>query len=171
MNIVLDRPRNTGSSKRGRPPKAIANPFFSYIGCTTRYGRYPEFALDIVEGVARLDWHDRPTGSGGKSMPLSVRNIATILVGLERVTAGSVGETLRIAERHARRYVKAVELIIPYMMKARPQSLVHEMSDTYEAGSHDWEDIDELTKPSHVELAKLHHDLRTFGSNELQPHV
>ena len=98
-------------------------------------------------------------------MPLSVRNIATILVGLERVTAGSVGETLRIAERHARRYVKAVELIIPYMMKARPQSLVHEMSDTYEAGSHAWEDIDELTKPSHVELAKLHHDLRTFGSD------
>ena len=165
MTIVLDRPRDTGSGKRGRPPKSIANPFFSYIGSTTRYGRYPEFASDIVNGVARLDWHDRPTGSGGKSMPLSVRNIATILVGLERVTAGSVGETLRIAERHARRYVKAVELIIPYMMKARPQSLVHEMSDTYEAGSHDWEDIDELTKPSHVELAKLHHDLRTFGSD------
>lgn len=171
MTIVLDRPRDTGSGKRGRPPKSIANPFFSYIGSTTRYGRYPEFASDIVNGVARLDWHDRPTGSGGKSMPLSVRNIATILVGLERVTAGSVGETLWIAERHAQRYVKAIELIIPFMMKSRPKSLVHEMNDTLEVGGHEWEDIDELTKPSPVELAKLHHDLRTFGSNELPPHV
>lgn len=164
MTIVLDRSRSSGSSKRGRPPRSIANPFFSYIGSTTRYGRYPEFALDIVEGVARLDWHDRPCGSGGKSMPLSVRNITIILVGLERVTAESVGEILRIAERHAQRYVKAIELIIPYMMKSRPKSLVHEMNDTYEVGSHEWEDIDELTKPSPVELAKLHHDLRTFGS-------
>lgn len=171
MTIVLDRPRDTGSGKRGRPPKSIANPFFSYIGSTTRYGRYPEFASDIVNGVARLDWHDRPTGSGGKSMPLSVRNIATILVGLERVTAGSVGETLWIAERHAQRYVKAIELIIPFMLKSRPKSLVHEMNDTLEVGGHEWEDIDELTKPSPVELAKLHHDLRTFGSNELPPHV
>ena len=97
-------------------------------------------------------------------MPLSVRNISAILVGLERVTAELVGEILRIAERHAQRYVKAIELIIPYMMKSRPKSLVHEMNDTYEVGSHEWEDIDELTKPSPVELAKLHHDLRTFGS-------
>ena len=171
MTIVLDRPRDTGSGKRGRPPKSIANPFFSYIGSTTRYGRYPEFASDIVNGVARLDWHDRPTGSGGKSMPLSVRNIATILVGLERVTAGSVWETLWIPERHAQRYVKAIELIIPFMLKSRPKSLVHEMNDTLEVGGHEWEDIDELTKPSPVELAKLHHDLRTFGSNELPPHV
>lgn len=104
-------------------------------------------------------------------MPLSVRNIATILVGLERVTAGSVGETLWIAERHAQRYVKAIELIIPFMMKSRPKSLVHEMNDTLEVGGHEWEDIDELTKPSPVELAKLHHDLRTFGSTELPPHV
>lgn len=164
MTVVLDRPRSITPSNRGRPPKSIANPFFSYIGSTTLYGRYPEFALDVVEGVARLDWHDRPTGSGGKSMPLSVRNIAVVLVGLERVTAESVGEILRIAERHAQRYVKAIELIIPYMMKSRPKSLVHEMNDTYEVGSHEWEDIDELTKPSPIELAKLHHDLRAFGS-------
>lgn len=96
-------------------------------------------------------------------MPLSVRNIAVILEVLERVTTKSVGEVLRIAERHARRYVKAVKLIIPYMMKARPKALVHEMSDTPEVGSHEWEDMTELTKPGPVELAKLHHDLRTFG--------
>lgn len=165
MAVVSDLPCSTASRNRGRPPKSIANPFFSYIGSTTRYGRYPVFALDIVEGVARLDWHDRPSGSGGKSMPLSVRNIATLLVGLEKVTAESVGDVLQIAERHARRYVKAVELIIPYMMSARPKSLIHEMADTYEAGNHDWEDIDELTQPSASVLAKLHHDLRTFGAN------
>ena len=164
MTVVLDRPRCIARSNRGRPPKSIANPFFSHIGSTTQYGRYPTFALDIVEGVARLDWHDRPTGSGGKSTPLSVRNIVTILEGLDRVSAESVGKVLRIAERHARRYVKAIELIIPYMMKARPKSLVHEMNDTHEVGSHDWEDIDELTKPTPSELAKLHHDLRTFAS-------
>ncbi|MEB0044114.1 MULTISPECIES: hypothetical protein [unclassified Pseudomonas] len=91
MSNVLDLSPITASNKRGRPPKSFANPLFSYVGSTTRYGRYPAFALDILEGVARLDWHDRPIGTGGKSTPLSVRNIAIILECLERVTVESVG--------------------------------------------------------------------------------
>ncbi|WP_247255431.1 hypothetical protein [Pseudomonas moorei] len=150
-------------SNRGRPPKSIANPFYLLIGPTTNYGRYPIFAMDIIEGIARLDWHDRRTSTGGKSMPLSVRNLAAILDHLEKVTSESVCQTLRIAERHAQRYVKAIELIIPHMMKARPKSLILNMEEIHEPGYHDWEDVDELTQPSTDELAKLHHDLRTLG--------
>lgn len=151
------------TSNRGRPPKSIANPFYLFIGPTTSHGRYPVFAMDIIEGIARLDWHDRRSGIGGKSMPLSVRNLAVILEHFENVTSESVCQTLRIAERHAQRYVKAIELIIPQMMKARPKSLILNMKEIHDPGNHDWEDVDELNQPSADELAKLHHDLRTLG--------
>ncbi|UVJ42430.1 hypothetical protein NVV94_17555 [Pseudomonas sp. LS1212] len=153
------------TSNRGRPPKSIANPFYLFIGATTNYGRYPLFAMDIIVGIARLDWHDRRIGTGGKSMPLSVRNLVVILEMLEKVTSESVCQTLRLAERHAQRYVKAIELIIPHMMRARPKSLILDMEEIHEPGNHDhdWEDIDELIQPDPDELAKLHHDLRTLG--------
>ncbi|VEF12148.1 Uncharacterised protein [Pseudomonas fluorescens] len=158
-------------SNRGRPPKSIANPFHVFIGPPTSYGRYPLFAMDIIEGIARLDWYDRRTGTGGKSMPLSVRNLVVILEMLEKVTSESVSQTLRLSERHAQRYVKAIELIIPHMMKARPKSLILNMEEIHEPGNRDWENVDELTQPSTDELAKLHHDLRTLGAIELPPHV
>ena len=59
----------------GRKPKSIVNPFYGFIGCTTHRGRYPVFAMDIIEGIARFDWHDRDLDVGGKSMPLSVRSL------------------------------------------------------------------------------------------------
>lgn len=62
----------TAKRGRGRPTKIITNLFHGYIGPTTYYGQYPHFAMDILEGIARLDWHDRPIGSGGSSKPLSV---------------------------------------------------------------------------------------------------
>ena len=158
-------------NNRGRPPKSIANPFYLLIGPTTIFGRYPLFAMDILEGIARLDWHDRGTSTGGKSMPLSARNLVFILEHLEKVTSESVCQALRIGERHAQRYVKAIELIIPHMMKARPKSLTLNMEEIHEPGNHNWIDVDELTQPSADELAKLHHDLRTLGAIELPPHV
>lgn len=116
------------NTNRGRPAKSICNPFFSVIGHGTTYERYPPFAMDIIEGIARLDWHDRPVGVGGKSMPLSVRNLAVILESLPIVSAATVGEFLRVEVRHSQRYVKAISLILPYMLKARPQMLVEEMA-------------------------------------------
>ena len=84
----------TKTTNRGRPSKSIHNPFFSFIGYGTSYERYPQFAMDIVEGIARLDWHDRAIGSSGKSMPLSVRNLMVTLESLPAVSTAAVGELL-----------------------------------------------------------------------------
>lgn len=150
-------------SNRGPKPKMIENPFYGFIGCTTYWGRYPVFALDIIEGIARLDWHNRAIGTGGKSTPLSVRNIAVILESLPAVTNEAVEDLLQLGERHARRYVKAIELIVPWMMKSRPQSLLNEMEGIEpEPKACEWEDWDEACTPSAEELAKLHYDLRTL---------
>lgn len=63
----------------------------------------------------------------------------------------------------ARRYVKAAELAIPRMMKCRPDSLRYEMDGIEPPRKPcQWEDLDKLITPSPEELAKRHHDLRTF---------
>lgn len=150
IQIKPKPPNEITPSNRGRPPKTIANPFYVFIGPTTSYGRYPLFAMDIIEGIARLDWYDRRTGTGGKSMPLSVRNLVIILEMLEKVTSESVSQTLRLAERHAQRYVKAIELIIPHMMRTRPKSLILDMEEIHEPGNQGREDIVELFQPTPV---------------------
>ncbi|MGG7647936.1 helix-turn-helix domain-containing protein [Pseudomonas sp. ES4] len=150
-------------SASGRKPKAVENPFYMYIGCMTDWGRYPDFALDIIEGVARLDWHGRAIGVGGKSMPLSVRSLTVILESLPVVTTETVMDLLSLEERHASRYVKAMELIIPRMMDCRPKTLRNEMEGIEpEPKPCEWEDLDVLSVPSAEELAKLHYDLRTL---------
>jgi len=150
-------------SNRGAKPKVIENPFYGFIGCTTYWERYPAFAMDIIEGIARLDWHDRPTGIGGKSMPLSVRNLVVILESVPAITNEAVEDLLQLGERHARRYFKAIELIVPWMMKSRPQSLVNEMDGIEpEPKACEWDDCGDACAPSVEELAKLHHDLRTL---------
>ncbi|WP_149087298.1 helix-turn-helix domain-containing protein [Pseudomonas prosekii] len=150
-------------SASGRKPKVVENPFYMYIGCTTDWGRYPVFALDIIEGVARLDWHGRAIGVGGKSMPLSVRSLTVILESLPVVTTETVMDLLPLEARHASRYVKAMELIIPRMMESRPKTLRNEMEGIEpEPAPCEWEDLDVLSVPSAEELAKLHYDLRTL---------
>lgn len=167
--LIENAPASKTASQRnpksasGRKPKVIENPFYMYIGCTTDWGRYPVFALDIIEGVARLDWHGRAIGVGGKSMPLSVHNLTVILESLPVVTTEAVMDLLRLEARHASRYVKAMELITPQMMECRPKTLRHEMEGIeVEPKPCEWEDLDVLSVPSAEELAKLHYDLRTL---------
>ncbi len=96
-------------------------------------------------------------------MPLSVRNIVVILEHLPIVTNETVEDLLQLGERHSRRYVKAIELIIPRMMECRPRSLLNEMEGIEpEQNACEWEDGNELGTPSPEELAKLYHDLRTL---------
>jgi len=155
--------RRVVKSNRGPKPRVVENPFYGFIGCTTGRGRYPVFALDAIEGIARLDWHSRGINVDGKCMPLSVRNMTVILESLPIITNEAVEDLLQLGERHARRYFKAIELIIPWMMKSRPQSLINEMDGIEpEPKLCDWEDLDEACTPSAEELAKLHHDLRTL---------
>lgn len=155
----------TAKRGRGRPTKIITNLFHGFIGPTTDYGQYPTFAMDILAGIARLDWHDRPIGSGGSSKPLSVKRLVGILAELEVVSAASVMDQYRLGLRQSQRYVKAIELAMPYLLKSRPDDLSHEMrygflKDTTRAN--DWED--QLEPPSPEALAKLHYDLRTLGA-------
>lgn len=152
-------------SNRGRPQKVIRNPFVGYIGPTSGYGRYPYFAMDIVEGIARLDWHCHKAHDASK--PLSVRRLMEILEGIENVTTTVVGELLGVADRQAQRYVKAIELALPWLMRARPQRLVDAMEGKLPPGIHDWEDME--LAPCPLELAKLHEDIGY--ESELTTHV
>ena len=147
-----------------RPPKVVANPFAGYLMSLDDFGRsYPLFAMDIIEGIARLDWHDRPIGVGGISKPLSVKRIINILEWLPEITNDAVEDFLGLQKRHARRYVKAAELAIPRMMRCRPESLRCEMDGVDpDPGPCVWVDLDDVSKPSSAELAQLHHDLRTL---------
>ncbi|MDO1497831.1 helix-turn-helix domain-containing protein [Pseudomonas putida] len=168
-NFEKEQPSKQKST-RGPKPNTITNPFFGFIGWDTRWGRYPGFAMDIIEGIARLDWHNRPIGVGGKSMPLSVRSLVRVLEILPAIHNEAIEETLQLKPRHARRYFKAIKLIILRMMNSRPRSLIHEMDGTCLDGiatpkvsTHDWEDCDDANPPDPEILAKLHYDLRTLA--------
>lgn len=155
----------TAKRGRGRPTKNINNLFHGFIGSHTFWGQYPKFAMDILEGIARLDWHDRPIGKGGSSKPLSVKRLVAILAELEVVSAATVMTQYRLGLRQAQRYVKAIELAMPYLLKSRPDDLSHEMRYGFLKESpraSQWED--QLEPPSPEDLAKLHHDLRTLGT-------
>jgi hypothetical protein len=144
--------------------------FYTYLGPTTPYGRYPCFAQDIVEGIAWLDWHARPIDKGGKSMPLSVRKCFVILEVLDEVTTTGVQELFNYSQSQAQRYTKAIELAIPFMMQARPPRLIADMNGDFLPRANSW--TDEMVTPAPDVLAQLHYDLRTFGrSDELNPHL
>lgn len=154
----------TAKRVRGRPAKIIVNPFEGFIGPTTDYGQYPYFASDIIEGIARLDWHDRPIGKGGSSKPLSVKCLFGILAQLPKISAVSVEGFLGIGTRQAQRYVKAIELAMPFLMRSRPRCLASEMDHgvILTMRRDDW--TDKLPAPDSVTLAKLHYDLRDLGA-------
>lgn len=159
----------TGAGKRGRPPKKFVNPFYRFLGPQSDYGRYPAFAIDALESVARMDWYGERKASAGKYMPLSKRKIVEVLECVGMVTTWSVQDCLRLGERHTQRYVKAVEMVIPLMMAARPQTLIDEMDGVepvWGQGVHSWSDVDDLPKPTAEELARLHYDLRTLSEDE-----
>lgn len=157
------------TTRRGRPAKRIANHFCGLIGPTTTYGRYPFFVQDIIEGIARINWHDRSTDKGGSSKPLSVRSLMVIMETVEEVTADSVAAIIGTKTRQAQRYVKAIELAMPFLMKSRPKRLVFEMDlpedefvnaayrqklrETYP------EPLDDVPPTTFEELAQLRRDL------------
>tara|TARA_R110000868_G_scaffold411370_1_gene703359 strand:+ start:2494 stop:3042 length:549 start_codon:yes stop_codon:yes gene_type:complete len=165
LDYSSDAPAKTRC--RGRPAKVLVNPFVGHLGPTTCVGRYPYFAMDIIEGIARLDWHSHRPDVVSK--PLSVRRMLSILEVLEEITTAAVGELLGIADRHSRRYVKAIELAVPWMMKSRPQHLIDDMEGNLPDGQSEWEDLD-LQPPSVQALAKLQQDLG-LDAFELRTHV
>ena len=162
-------PKTKPAGQRGRPTKRISNPFCGLIGPTTGYKRYPYFSAEIIEGIARLDWHDRPIGKGGSSKPLSVRSLMVILEEVEEVTTESVADIIGTKARQAQRYVKAIELAMPFLLKSRPKKLVYEMGlpeDEFVNAAYEkdirathLELLDDVSPPSREDLAKLRTDL------------
>lgn len=145
--------------------KVVVNPFAGHMWSVSDNGgrAYPEFAMDTTEGVCRLDWHDRPIGVGGISKPLSVKKLINILEWLPEITNEKVEDFLGLKDRHARRYVKAAKLVIPRMMKCRPAHLSMVMDDVPTSPEPCVVNVmDDVCMPTAEELAKLHHDMRTF---------
>lgn len=165
----ISNSKTANDNRRGRPPTQVQNPFFGFLGATSPHERYPRFSADIMEGVARLDWHDRAIGHGGSSKPLSVRSLMLILENLEVITSSEVGNLLELQARHSQRYVKAIELAMPYLMKSRPPSLIYEMDlqdDELVNAEHQRNRLDDApviesqaVTPTHEELAILRRDL------------
>lgn len=165
----ISNPKTATDNRRGRPPKQFQNPFFGFLGKTSDVERYPHFSADIMEGIARLDWHDRSIGQGGSSKPLSLRSLMLILENLEAITSSGVGNLLDIQARHSQRYVKAIELAMPYLMKSRPPSLIYKMDlpdDEPVSAERQRNRLDaapviesQSVTPTHEELAILRRDL------------
>lgn len=122
----LHRAKNP-NERRGRPVKKIINRFAGQIGPATDYDRYPDFAMDVVQGISRLDWHNRKENSTECSKPLSVKLLMNILAFIDHVSTSSVAEYLGLGVRHAQRYVKAIELIMPHLLASRPERLIDAM--------------------------------------------
>ena len=94
-------------------------------------------------------------------MPLSVRKYFVILEMLDEVTTAGVQELFSYSQSQAQRYMKAIELAIPFMLKARPPSLIADMNGDDLPGESPW--TDELLSPAPEVLTKLHYGLRTLG--------
>ncbi|WP_157767143.1 hypothetical protein [Pseudomonas sp. HLS-6] len=128
LTIVKQQPKQkSASERRGRPPKRIANPFVGHVGPATEYGRYPAFTLDIIEGISRLNWHDRKEGSTETAKPLSVSVLMDLFASVEEITAATVKEFTGLELRQSQRYVKAIELAMPHVLASRPQRLIDAM--------------------------------------------
>lgn len=112
----------TKATKLGRKPAMLSNTIIDYIGKTTIYGLYPYWALDIIEGVARLDWDSKPTDSPNKSSPLSVKKLCLILSSQEEINTKEISLSFDIQERHARRYMQACKLMMPYLERSVPNN-------------------------------------------------
>lgn len=139
------------TSNAGRKPIMLTNTVIEYIGKTTPYGLYPYWALDIIEGVARLDWDSKPSDSPLKNSPLSVNKLCIILSSMEEITTKGISLSFGMKERHARRYMQACKLMMPYLEKSVPAN--------NKIGCVNWLDLHDLV-PDPIQLAQLHHDMR-----------
>lgn len=119
--------KRSPTERRGRPAKKISNRFVGHVGPSTEYDRYPDFAMDVVEGVARLDWHNRKENSTDTSKPLSVRLLMNLLAFVDEISTSSVADYSGLSPRHAQRYVKAIGLMMPHLLASRPERLIEAM--------------------------------------------
>lgn len=149
--VVEDIQEETKANKLGRKPAMLSNTIIDYIGKTTIYGLYPYWALDIIEGVARLDWDSKPADSIHKSSPLSVKKLCLILSSQEEINTKEISLSFDIQERHARRYMQACKLMMPYLEKSVPNKPTIKCVE--------WLDLHDFTSCP-LQIAQLQYDMR-----------
>lgn len=69
---------------------------------------------DIIEGVARLDHHNK---SGKHSIPLSVTRIYNILQCMEVINTQEIRYMLGVDTRQAQKYLKAIKLCLFHIQR------------------------------------------------------
>ncbi|WP_155412653.1 MULTISPECIES: helix-turn-helix domain-containing protein [Pseudomonas] len=120
-------------SATGGDYEKLVNPFAGYIVCplvpvdntSKDHTLYPKWCLDVVEGVARLNWY-RPEGD---QFPLSVKKILLMLQTCKQIDKYTVGEMFDFESRQAERYVQAARIVIPQLEKVVPESLKLKIKD------------------------------------------
>lgn len=117
------------TTTRGRKPRSIDNPLFGVVSLLSNtdgpHHGYPLWIDDVLQGIARLNWY-RPIGH---SIPLSVKRLARILYSLPTISTASITTLLLLEERQARRYMTAIELAMPHLIRGMPEELKQRRAD------------------------------------------
>lgn len=122
-SITAKRP--VASHSRGRKPTTLINPlagllsYYRLDSGSDQSNGYPLWLDDVLQGIARLDWY-RPND---RSIPLSVKGLVRIFDALPVITTRHIASLLLVEERQARRYMKATELALPFLLKGAHKSL------------------------------------------------
>lgn len=85
---------------------------------------YPRWCLDVIEGIARLNWYQSGVTD---QRPLSVKKILTILQRCSQIDKYTICSIYRFQEQQARRYVLACKMAIQHLMKVVPANVQEKM--------------------------------------------
>lgn len=128
-----------GTSTRGRKPAALGNPLYGHI---SNHDRGAYWLDDILTGAARAAY------SGDKSA--SPASLFRVLVSCEVISASTISECLGVAERQAQRYLAALTMAMPHLVKSCPWLKEREPRRCLPG-------FDDDLIPDPVELAALRH--------------
>lgn len=79
---------------------------------------YPRWCLDVVEGIARLNWYRT-----AHQRPLSVKKILTIIQRCPQIDKYTICSLYRFGERQAQRYLLACKMAIQHLIKVVPDNV------------------------------------------------
>lgn len=108
----LVQPRS--SDGRGRRPKSLHNELTEFFLEAELEEVWPIWIDDILSGVCRLDWY-KPNE---RSIPLSARTLFNIFSALEFINVYEISQHIGLAKRMSQRYMKAVELAYPHLLRS-----------------------------------------------------
>lgn len=80
---------------------------------------------DLITGTSRLDWYDRED----RNIPLSVNLLYVSLQSMEVINVRNISLITGLKPRQARRYVKACQILIPFLETALKDSSVEAPDD------------------------------------------